>query len=143
MNFSDTDDDDTVEDPTENENISVSAKNNEIDQDRRHTRSMGEPTRLNTSAGTNTQLRRAMYKINDSWNTTLEDVVEFAFVGGTDDLYVNPRTFDEAWNHTDANDRKKWREAIRKEFYDMHVARKVWRPVKTNMIPKDRRLIGC
>ena len=138
MDFSD---DETNEEPTEDQNVSV--RSPDSDGGRRHTRSMGEPRPFATSVEPDTQLRREMNKINDYWNTTLEDVVEFAFVGGTDDLYVNPRTFDEAWNHPDENDRKKWREAIRKEFHDMVVARKVWKPVKKKIIPKDRRLIGC
>ena len=33
--------------------------------------------------------------------------------------YVEPKTFDEAWNHPDPEQRRKWREAIGKEFGDM------------------------
>ena len=31
----------------------------------------------------------------------------------------DPLTFDEAWNHPDSKKRKKWHEAIAKEFQDM------------------------
>ena len=138
MNFSD---DDTNEEPVESENVSERSPSS--DDGHMHTRSMGEPRPFVTPVEPDTQLRREMHRINDYWNTTLDDVVEFAFVGGTDDLYENPRTFDEAWNHPNENDRKSWRKAVRKEFHDMIVARKVWRPVKKATIPENRRLIGC
>ena len=32
--------------------------------------------------------------------------------------YVEPRTFDEAWNHPDPKQQEFWRSAIRKEFRD-------------------------
>ena len=38
--------------------------------------------------------------------------------------YIEPRTFDEAWNHPDPKQQKFWRSAIRKEFKDM-ISRKV------------------
>ena len=107
------------------------------------TRSMGGSVERNDQPEVGTQLYREMRKINDTWNPTLGDVVEFALVGGTDDLYENPRTFQEAWNRPDAVDREKWREAIRKEFNDMIYKRKVWRHCKKSTIPKDRRLIDC
>mmetsp|Transcript_10575 Transcript_10575/g.23465 ORF Transcript_10575/g.23465 Transcript_10575/m.23465 type:complete len:546 (+) Transcript_10575:97-1734(+) len=53
-----------------------------------------------------------------------------------------PKTFDEAWNHPDPEERKKWRESIRKEFRDM-INRKVWRHVPKRDIPEGRRLVGC
>ena len=52
-----------------------------------------------------------------------------------------PTTFDEAWNHKDPMIRKKWREAIHKEFRDM-INYKVWSRRKKKDIPSDRRLIG-
>ena len=67
---------------------------------------------------------------------------ECAMVGGrTDDFYNNPDTFNEAWNHPDAGDKKHWRTAIKNEVNNM-IKRKVWRQTKINKIPKDRRLIG-
>ena len=50
-------------------------------------------------------------------------------------------TFDEAWNHPNDYERMKWREAIRKEIRDI-IKRGVWRNVKKNNIPENRRLIG-
>ena len=37
--------------------------------------------------------------------------------------YVEPKTFDEAWNHPDPKQQEFWRSTIRKEFRDM-VSRK-------------------
>ena len=74
-------------------------------------------------------------------NVIFNEMGEFALVGGTDDDYDNPVTFDQAWNHPDPIDREKWREAIRKEFRDM-LNKGVWRYRKTKDVPKDRRLIG-
>ena len=33
--------------------------------------------------------------------------------------YIEPKTFDQAWNHADPEQRRKWREAIGKEYNDM------------------------
>ena len=53
-----------------------------------------------------------------------------------------PKTFEEAWNHPNSEEREKWREAIRKEIHDMN-KRKVWKHVNKKEIPSHRRLIGC
>ena len=66
-----------------------------------------------------------MAKLHDTWNPALGDLVELAFVGGSDDMYENPKSFQEAWNHPSEEERKKWRRAIRKEFHDMIHKRKV------------------
>ena len=88
-----------VEDTTENETISQRAGGV-------RTRSMGGPADNNNLPETGTQLHREMRKINDTWNPTLSDVVEFALVGGTDDMYENPKTFDEAWNRPNVVERE-------------------------------------
>ena len=85
----------------------------------------------------NNELRR----LNTFYNRTIEDVVEFAMVGGTDNDYVNPISFQDAWWHPDPEERKKWREAIRKEMRDM-IRRGVWRKVKRSTVPSERRVIG-
>ena len=111
-------------------------------EDRPRTRSRGLPTQEKSEEGSE-KLIREMRKLHDTWNPTLDDMVEIILVGGTDDTYESPRTFQEAWNHPEKDERKKWREAIRKEFRDMIYHRKVWRNVKKKDIPNDRRLIGC
>ena len=98
----------------------------------------------------NPRLNNALKKLNTSYNPTImgaialnmmEPMEDFAFVGGTDDDYRNPSTFQEAWHHPNEEDRRKWREAIRKEFRDM-IAKRVWRNMKRRDVPSDRRLIG-
>ena len=111
-------------------------------EDRPRTRSRGLPTQEKPEEGSE-KLIREMRKLHDTWNPTLDDMVEVILVGGTDDTYENPSTFQEAWNHLDEEERKKWREAIRKEFRDMIYHRKVWRNIKKKDIPSNRRLIGC
>ena len=95
---------------------------------------------------TSTKLDRELKRLFTSYNptTTLPapDVVECAFVGGTLEGHENPSTFQEAWNHPDENERMMWRQAIRKEFKCM-IRRGVWRHVKRNDVPENRRLVGC
>ena len=62
-------------------------------------------------------------------------------VGGTDHEYTNPVKFKDAWHHEDVHERGLWREAMRKEIRDMK-KKQVWRRVKRNSIPRDRRVIG-
>jgi hypothetical protein len=56
------------------------------------------------------------------------------------DMFENPKTFDEAWNHPDPFQRKKWREAILKEFSKMNQNR-VWRKVKRSSMPANKRCV--
>ena len=58
------------------------------------------------------------------------------------DAFKKPMTFDEAWNHPSPFQRKRWREGIIKELKKMESIR-VWKKVKRNSIPKNRRLIKC
>jgi len=51
-----------------------------------------------------------------------------------------PTTFREAWDHPDPIQRKKWREALHKEFRDM-INRGVWRNIKKTQVPKGRRCV--
>ena len=66
----------------------------------------------------------------------MDSELAFLVVNGT----VEPTTFNEAWNHRSTNVRKKWREAIRKEFKDT-MNYKVWSRCKMTNVPSDRRLI--
>ena len=51
--------------------------------------------------------------------------------------YIEPKTFDQAWNHSDPEQRRKWREAIGKEYNDMK-KRRVWRLIKRRDMPSGR-----
>ena len=65
----------------------------------------------------------------------------FALMSAVESNYLEPQTFEEAWDHADPHDREKWREAIRKELKAMK-ERNVWRIVKKSEVPDGRRLIG-
>jgi len=86
---------------------------------------------------------RALKKLNTSYNPTLRalETTNFAFVGGDNDDYNNPATFNEAWNFPIEKDRGKWRNAICKESHGM-IWNKVWRRHKKGNVPSNRRLIG-
>jgi Reverse transcriptase (RNA-dependent DNA polymerase)/gag-polypeptide of LTR copia-type len=56
------------------------------------------------------------------------------------DIFENPKSFEEAWNHPDPFQREKWREAILKEFAKME-RNKVWRKFKRSDIPPGRRCV--
>ena len=56
--------------------------------------------------------------------------------------YVEPKTFDEAWNHPNPKQMEFWRSAIRKEFKDM-IAKKVWRKRHRSDVPDNCRCVKC
>ena len=56
------------------------------------------------------------------------------------DIFENPKTFEDAWDHPDPFQREKWREAILKEFAKMERC-KVWRKVKRSDIPLGKRCV--
>ena len=93
------------------------------------------------SIGENTRVTRSMSRENEALAPNIDDIVEFAMVGGTDDSYVNPKNFENAWNHENEYERLMWRNAIKKEFNDMF-KHKVWEKVKKTEIPSDRRILG-
>ena len=49
--------------------------------------------------GENTRVKKSMSRENEALAPRINDIVEFAMVGGTDDTYVNPKNFENAWNH--------------------------------------------
>ena len=53
-----------------------------------------------------------------------------------------PNNFNEAWNHQDHNEHRKWRAAIAKELYCMKYKTCCKIKYKTD-VPSHRRLIGC
>ena len=82
----------------------------------------------------NQKVLRAMKQLEASFNPDASRMVEEA-KGGNELLpmaessaialnahmeLVEPRTFQEAWNHPDPEQYRKWREAIRKELGDMN-----------------------
>ena len=56
------------------------------------------------------------------------------------DYFLVPTNFNDAWNNPDPFQRKLWREAIMKEYGKMDTY-KVYKLVKRNMIPKNRKCV--
>lgn len=71
----------------------------------------------------------------------LLDQVNLALFSG---MVINeePTTFEHAWNHQDPKFREKWWEAINKEFDEMS-KKEVWKVIKKEDIPKNRKTIKC
>ena len=67
---------------------------------------------------------------------------EISFVTSTMPYPDEPQSFHKAWWEPDLISREKWREAIRLKFKKM-LDMGVWRHVKRNDRPNDRRLVGC
>ena len=88
---SDDEDNDEVEteknQETENENFGET-ETSKYQPERRTTRSM-----TRTSIGENTRVTRSMSRENEALAPNINDIVEFAMVGGTNESYVNPRNF--------------------------------------------------
>jgi Reverse transcriptase (RNA-dependent DNA polymerase) len=85
----------------------------------------------------------------DSTNILLDKAhLDFSFLGFSpihdESQYINmydaPTIFDEAWDHEDAFQRGKWREAIQKELDKMEKL-KVWDVVDRQTIPTGRRCV--
>ena len=70
-----------------------------------------------------------------SFNPVLDDVIDFAMVGGTDDLHMSPNSFQEVWYYPELSERESWREAIRKEINHM-ISNKVWRKIQKKISRK-------
>ena len=64
-----------------------------------------------------------------------------AFITGPEQ-YVEPESFNEAYNHEDPIQQAKWGEAIEKEFNDME-SRNVWKRIDRSKMAKDRRCVKC
>ena len=66
---------------------------------------------------------------------------EIVLVGGTEESYESPETFEKAWNHPNNYLRNKWREAITKELENME-KNEVWRIMTKDQVPTDRDYVG-
>ena len=56
------------------------------------------------------------------------------------DMFENPKTYDEAWNHPDPFQQERWREAITKELNKME-EKGVWRKIKRDEMEEGRRCV--
>ncbi|KAL7572820.1 hypothetical protein ACA910_014674 [Epithemia clementina (nom. ined.)] len=98
-------------------------------------------TRLETRAMQQVTFSPEAEKMEQGQLTMEEWLGERAFVTAVTSDPQEPKTFREAWDHDDPEQRVKWREAIRKEIRLM-IEKGVWRFVERKDIPKSRRLVG-
>ena len=71
----------------------------------------------------------------------MNNITKWCSVGIKNADYVNPVTFDKAWNHQDKDRHREWHNGIQKEINNM-TKREVWRKAKKDQIPSDLCLIG-
>ena len=64
--------------------------------------------------GDNRRVTRSMAKVNPSIGPNIGEIVNFAMVGGTDDLHDNHTSFNDAWDNTNEEEKTNWRKAIKK-----------------------------
>ena len=104
------------------------------------------------SAGGEQALPEAVnYALIEDFDFDKDEVGEYCF-GAADidptkvdpsrykDLFENPSTYDEAWNHDDPFQREKWREAITKELTKME-EKGVWSKIKRSDMDEGRRCV--
>jgi hypothetical protein len=77
-------------------------------------------------------------EVQDYGRNLLVESANFAF--NSLDLVEEPRSFAEAYNNCNTNDKIKWREAISKEFDDMS-AKGVWKKIQKSDMPNGRNCI--
>jgi hypothetical protein len=56
------------------------------------------------------------------------------------DQLLEPKPYQEAWNHQETKQKDKWRDAIAKEFNKM-ANRNVWKKIKHHKMPIGRRCV--
>jgi hypothetical protein len=116
-------------------------------QDGWHTVRVGRET-LNYEATATGQTRSGkVYKSVEEVSAYATDAISNIYAPLYDsdediDEEADPKTFEEAWNHHTLTERQGWREAIQKEFKDMN-SRNVWKKIKKDEVPPNKRLIGC
>ena len=83
--------------------------------------------------------------ITDTVGINIDDwMEEFCLINPVSSFTTQdePTCFTDAWENPDPETRRKWQEAIRKEFSDMK-KREVWEHVAKKSIPENRPLVGC
>lgn len=127
-----------IDDDVDEDGISEKTKSLDIEvpeEEGHRTRSKGLRENIVAIDRNNDKLRNEVRTLAVSWHpATFTDIVDICLVGRTDDEYVNPIRFRDAWDHPVETDRKLWRETIRKEFRDM-INKHVWRNIKKERYP--------
>ena len=101
-----------------------------------------EPATARTRQALGTSPEMSAFADVKEGKTIIEWLHEIAFVTSTMSDPDEPQFFQEAWWDPDLIPREKWREAIRLEFKKM-LDMGVWRHVRRNDRPYDRRYIAC
>ena len=111
-------------------------------------------TQSEVTTKSNLKIYRQMKRLESSFNPEASKIIEnfeqgreilldsvnLALICGN--VVKEPKSFDDAWNCSDPDQRTKWRAAIKKEFSDME-SRNVWDIIRKEEVPKDRRCIKC
>jgi len=61
----------------------------------------------------------AFYTCNQLVTPSIKDEATLDFAEAFGHHFIEPTTFDNAYNHQDLEQQTKWHEAIKKEFWDM------------------------
>jgi hypothetical protein len=80
-------------------------------------------------------------KLNTFFNPTIDGLINFNLMSAVESDYSEPQTFEQAWHHSNDDEKINWREAIKKEYLSM-VEKKVWEIKDKSDVPEDRRLLG-
>ena len=73
----------------------------------------------NNNQRENNRVTRSLSRENSALAPNINDIMEFAIVGGKGDLYINPTHFGEAQNQKYEYDRLMWQNTIKKAFNDV------------------------
>jgi hypothetical protein len=87
------------------------------------------------------KVNNALKKLNTFFNPTIQGLSNYSLMSAIDSGYTEPQDFEAAWHHNDAEERKFWQEAIKKELQSM-IEKGVWQKANKNNIPDNRRLLG-
>ena len=129
-----------VEEPTE---TPVGVASDEPVASRTRSQTTGsEPVTARTRQALGTSPEMSAFADVKDDKTLNEWLHEIAFVTRTMSDSDEPQIIQEAWWDPDLISREKWREAMCLEFKKM-LDMGVWRHVRRNDRPNDRRLVGC
>ena len=109
-----------------------------------------ELKKVKDEIGTETEkiskLERELRKLEKFYNpnpgSVINEDTEAGFYSAVKSGYEEPKTFRQAWHHTNEEEKLLWRNAIKKEIRDM-VRRKVWSQKRKADIDPERSLVGC
>ena len=101
-----------------------------VENNSRNMKSIPPPIRYDDAQKESDLIQQAINANNTLENPTTNDVAEVVLVGGMDEIYESPESFNDVWYNKIPKLRLKWREGIKKEFQNME-NNHVWRVIKT------------